>query len=280
MTTAPRWEVVERTGSTNADVLVRAGEDWPHLSVLLAREQTAGQGRAGRRWHSVDVDALTFSVVVRPSAPRETWGWVPLLAGVAVVRVLRRGAHHPGRIGLKWPNDIVDTAGGSEHVPGWGQHRKLGGLLTQVLPAGDAAVVGIGVNLDGDVLPVPWAGTLRGAGLIASGGSVPHGTSRDWADDLARGIVSELGDLLTAFDTGADPRPVVEPLCVSIGQQVQLDLPGGHQVHGRVRALSDEGALVLHTADGERLITTGDVHLRAGLDVAERRQQRRDDGTE
>src|SRR5699024_11159697 len=87
--TIPGLEVVQRTGSTNTDLLEMAGADpvaWPHLSVLLAREQTAGKGRAGRTWQSGDLWALTFSVVLRPRVDRQRWGWIPLVAGLAVVR--------------------------------------------------------------------------------------------------------------------------------------------------------------------------------------------------
>ena len=51
-------EVVASTGSTNADLLARGG---PEGQVLVAEEQTAGRGRAGRTWVSVPGALLTFS---------------------------------------------------------------------------------------------------------------------------------------------------------------------------------------------------------------------------
>ena len=51
---APPWrylEVVDETGSTNADLIARAaaGEDIDGI-VLIAEHQTAGRGRMGRTW--------------------------------------------------------------------------------------------------------------------------------------------------------------------------------------------------------------------------------------
>ena len=57
--------VVASTGSTNADLLARGG---PEGQVLVADEQTAGRGRAGRTWVSVPGASLTFSVLLRAAS--------------------------------------------------------------------------------------------------------------------------------------------------------------------------------------------------------------------
>src|ERR1700759_520103 len=81
-----RLDVVERTGSTNADLLARAaaGEDIAG-AVLIAEHQTAGRGRNGRVWSSPGAQ-LTMSVGVDGGdVPPDAWGWLPLATGVAVV---------------------------------------------------------------------------------------------------------------------------------------------------------------------------------------------------
>ena len=81
---APRLEVLAATGSTNADLRAKAHDAraWPHLSVLLTRDQTAGRGRLDRRWTAPAGTALAVSVLLRdlPSDPRAR-GWIPLAAG-------------------------------------------------------------------------------------------------------------------------------------------------------------------------------------------------------
>ena len=87
-----------------------------------------------------------MSVLLRPPFPREAWGWLPLLAGLAVVTPLARLSGL--ELGLKWPNDVLVG------------DRKLAGLLAEVVD--DAVVVGLGLNvsLRADELPVPTATSL------------------------------------------------------------------------------------------------------------------------
>ena len=58
--------VVESTRSTNADLAQAAAQGAPDRTVLIALEQTAGQGRRGRTWSSPP-GGLYVSVLFRPS---------------------------------------------------------------------------------------------------------------------------------------------------------------------------------------------------------------------
>ena len=107
--------IVASTGSTNADLLVRGG---PEGQVLVAEEQTAGRGRAGRTWVSQPGASLTFSALLRPaSVPPSARGWLPLLTGVAVAAGVRSAAGVA--VSLKWPNDVLVG------------DRKLAGILAE-----------------------------------------------------------------------------------------------------------------------------------------------------
>ena len=86
-------EVVESTGSTNADLLARARRGEPEGVVLAAEEQTAGRGRMGRTWTSPPRAALTFSLLLKPRRAARP----PRLAAAAGRRGRRRGGHAP------WP---------------------------------------------------------------------------------------------------------------------------------------------------------------------------------
>ena len=115
-------EVVDRTGSTNADLLARALGGAPEGMVLAAEEQSAGRGRMGRAWVSPPRAALTFSLLVRPTAvPPARRCWLPLLAGVAVATAVTAVTGVQTR--LKWPNDVLTG------------HAKLAGILAEA--AGD-----------------------------------------------------------------------------------------------------------------------------------------------
>src|ERR1700710_1443712 len=82
-----RIDVVDETGSTNADLIARAarGDDIDG-AVLLAEHQTAGRGRQGRSWLGAPGAQIIVSVGVDAArVPADGWGWLPLATGVAIV---------------------------------------------------------------------------------------------------------------------------------------------------------------------------------------------------
>ena len=124
-----RIRIVERTGSTNADLLndrTAVEGDW-----LVALTQDAGRGRQGREWVSESGNFFGSTLVVlRPGDPSAAS--LSLAAGLALIEAVDLAA--PGlALMLKWPNDLLlGTA-------------KLGGILLE--RNGDRVVAGFGVNL-------------------------------------------------------------------------------------------------------------------------------------
>ena len=59
---AGRLETVASTGSTNADLRGHAFDEraWPHLSVVITADQTAGRGRLDRTWMLLAAGVSTF----------------------------------------------------------------------------------------------------------------------------------------------------------------------------------------------------------------------------
>ncbi|ROT32570.1 biotin--[acetyl-CoA-carboxylase] ligase [Micromonospora sp. HM5-17] len=103
------------TGSTNADAAEAARSGAPEGLVVVAERQTAGRGRRGRSWESPARAGIAVSVLLRPgtAVPDRGWpavpaarhGWLPLLAGVALVEAVDRLAELGSA--LKWPNDLL-----------------------------------------------------------------------------------------------------------------------------------------------------------------------------
>ncbi|MEU6087698.1 biotin--[acetyl-CoA-carboxylase] ligase [Streptomyces sp. NPDC047085] len=245
-------EVVQRTGSTNSDLVARAAEGKAEEgAVLVAEEQTAGRGRLDRQWTAPPRSGLFFSVLLRPAeVPVARWGWLPLLTGVAVATGLSRAAGVD--TSLKWPNDLLVTVAGEE--------RKAGGILAE--RAGDDAVVlgvGINVTLRTEELPVPQAGSLALAGAVS--------TDRD---PLLRAMLRSLEDWYGRWRAaGGDPaasglQETYAAGCATLGREVRAELPGDRAVVGEAVAVDGDGRLVIATKDGLREpVGAGDiVHLR------------------
>jgi BirA family biotin operon repressor/biotin-[acetyl-CoA-carboxylase] ligase len=244
-------EVTAVTGSTNADLLARAASGEPEGLVLAAEQQNAGRGRLGRAWISPPRAALTFSVLLRPAAvPRARLGWLPLLAGVAVAAAVREVAAVDAR--LKWPNDVLVG------------HRKLGGILLEA--AGDAVVVGIGVNVSTEpaALPPPGPGGLAATSLTIEGAVITDRTVllAEILAGLERGYrawCQVFGDTersgLRAEYTG---------LCATLGRRVRVELPSGRLLDGLAADLDADGRLLVSVPpDADLPVAAGDiVHLR------------------
>ncbi|MBT0992739.1 biotin--[acetyl-CoA-carboxylase] ligase [Cellulomonas sp. DKR-3] len=256
-----RVEVVPRAGSTNADVVrdLRADPDgWPDLSLLVADHQEAGKGRRDRTWSTPPGTSVTCTFVVRPDVPAASLGWIPLLAGLGVVTAVRATAGV--RAVLKWPNDVLVPA--AEDVDGWGPYRKVGGILTEVVPGASgrpsAVVVGIGLNVlqSADELPVPSAGSLALAGarhVDRLGLLVALVTS---LEEIAGRWRAAGGD---AAGSGLDAE--VAGVVATIGTRVRASLPGDAVVEGVAQGLDDDGALVLLDDEGlTQRVLAGDVH--------------------
>ncbi|WP_417483359.1 biotin--[acetyl-CoA-carboxylase] ligase [Maricaulis sp.] len=134
---APRIEWLDETGSTNVEVRDRAlaGERGPLW--IAARRQSAGRGRRGRAWHSLDGNLFASGLYVfnRPPAQAAELSFV---AALAVAELCDTALGDAARTRVKWPNDVL--------VDG----RKVSGILLEsgAAPAGGLwLAVGIGVNL-------------------------------------------------------------------------------------------------------------------------------------
>jgi BirA family transcriptional regulator, biotin operon repressor / biotin---[acetyl-CoA-carboxylase] ligase len=243
-------EVVESTGSTNADLLARALRGEPEGAVLAAEEQRAGRGRMGRTWTAPPRAALTFSLLLKPAVPPARLGWLPLLTGVAVAAAVTTVTGVETR--LKWPNDLLAA------------DAKLAGILAEA--AGDAVVVGIGLNVSTEPaeFPSPRPGALPATSLRAAGATAPG------REDILLAILEGFERWYRAWQqAGGDPdrsglRPEYIRLSATIGRTVRAELPGGQALSGPAVGVDSDGRLLVLLASGSEVaVAAGDVvHLR------------------
>lgn len=253
------WDVrtIAETGSTNQDIAALGADGAAEGVVLVAEHQTTGRGRFDRVWQAPPGSSIAISVLLRPVRPLADWGWLSLLAGMAVARAVRSTATTSGaptaeaaRVVLKWPNDVLVDVGAD--LPG-----KLCGILTErhETATGAVAVMGIGINIDlaPDELPVPSATSLAGAGF------------RPDKDALVAALLTELGELYEVWQRRGTLREAYERDCGTLGQRVRVELTPTTSVTGRASGIDDSGALVVQTPTGPVSFVAGDVHhLRAG----------------
>jgi BirA family transcriptional regulator, biotin operon repressor / biotin---[acetyl-CoA-carboxylase] ligase len=260
--------VVTVTGSTNADVAEAARAGAAEGLVVVAESQTAGRGRLGRRWLAPPRAGLAVSALLRPAVPARHLGWLGLAAGVALAEAVARIAVVDTV--LKWPNDLLVRPATATDA----RYGKCGGVLAETVAndaggggtAGPAVVVGFGLNVSqhADELPEP----LDPAAFPPTALSLADATCTD-RDPLLRGVLRALADWYGRWrDAGGDADAcgllaAYRRLCLTIGTDVTVTVPGGETVPGRASDVDADGRLMVETAYGRRDLAAGDVtHVR------------------
>jgi biotin-[acetyl-CoA-carboxylase] ligase BirA-like protein len=247
-------EVVPEVGSTNAELVARAGRDpedggTREGAVLVAEHQVSGRGRLDRVWTSPPRAGLTVSFLLRPDVPAARRGWLPLLTGVALAEAV---AEVTGVLpSLKWPNDLLARDG-----------RKLAGILAESVasPATPmAVVVGVGLNVSTTAEELPDTGTslARVLGAPVDRGPVLLAFLRavekrylSWTAALGDPVASGLAQDYLAWSS-------------TVGTEVTVSLPDGSTLEGTAQAIDWDGRLVVATSNGTVELATGDVrHVR------------------
>jgi len=230
---------VAETGSTNDDVAALARAGAAEGLWLRAERQTAGRGRQGRDWVS-PAGNLYASTLVRlhPNDPP-----APSLALVAAVALAETAEAFGARPAIKWPNDVlIDGA-------------KLSGILLE--RAGDAVVVGLGVNLAHHPEGIDRPATSFAAAIGHA--PAPDAFLAALADGFARWLYRWRADGL------APVRARWLEKAHPVGAALTARLPDGTSLDGLFDGLDATGALRLRLADGHvHVIHAADVFLIRG----------------
>ena len=242
----------ECVASTNDEAreLALAGAD--HGTAVVAGEQTRGRGTKGRVWHSPPGLGLYASFILRgPAAgPVPFLHLLPLAAGLAASDAVLAAVGVAVR--LKWPNDLVHDG------------KKLGGILSEGVsggPAGDFAVVGVGINVGHDPPDFPADLRASSTSLRIIGGravtiaSVFDGLCRAldcWYNALARG------------DKGSVIRTFEARMAFPAGRPIRVTTAAG-TFTGICRGLDEDGRLVVERAGAAGMVALDAV---LGLDGA------------
>lgn len=207
-------------------------------TTVVAGEQTAGQGRYGRAWHSEKDAGLYVSIVLRPVLPPEALPALTLALGLAtaeaIARVTGLGCD------LRWPNDVMlDGA-------------KVAGILLQFQDS--FFVAGIGINVNHSVFP---------AGIAAEATSLRLVTNREHSrEQLLIALLPAVDSFVTMLAEGG--RQVIldafsRRSSYARDKRVRVD-QGAKKLLGTTAGLDESGFLRVRGDDGtENVILSGGV---------------------
>ena len=149
--------------STN-DIAVDAGRAGAaHGWAVRATVQTAGRGRRGHSWTS-PAGSLYLSMVLRPKVPMQMLMGLPAVTSLGVLDALE-SIGLSGRVGVKWPNDIVSVPREIKTPHSSQFNRQLVGILVEARSSeqGAFAVAGIGINIISPVDAPPASPEVQAA---------------------------------------------------------------------------------------------------------------------
>jgi BirA family biotin operon repressor/biotin-[acetyl-CoA-carboxylase] ligase len=200
-------------------------------TVVLADEQTAGQGRHGHSWHSEPGSGIYCSLVLKPMPV------LTLALGLAAQNAISEATGLA--CDIRWPNDLM-LAG-----------RKVAGILVQLV--GENAVAGIGINVNHAHFPPELVGEATSLRLEAPGNRGP--ISREeillaLLPAVDQFIHYEKDDVLKLFTQASS---------YASGRRVTVQQADG-QIQGVTVGLDPSGFLIVRKDDGtDTLILAGGV---------------------
>jgi len=131
-----------KTDSTNRVALELGHAGEPEGAVVLAEEQTAGRGRAGRVWHSERAAGIYVTLLLRPRIAPVQASLLTMMAGLSAHAAIQ--AQTGLAVDIKWPNDLLIRG------------KKAGGILTEMhAEPGQVrfVIVGLGLNVNQEKFP-------------------------------------------------------------------------------------------------------------------------------
>ena len=215
-------------------------------TVVIAEEQTGGRGRLGRKWYSPRGGGIWASLILKPRIRPEKAYQLTQVAAVAVVKAIRETTGILA--GIKWPNDIIING------------KKVCGILTEMNAEADAVnhiILSIGLNVNPGEEGIPHdLGDKMTFLDIECGFSVSR--KRLLAvllDELEKAYLKFLEN---GFDSvAADCRR----FSILLGREVRVEQMD-RAFQGKAVQITEDGALLVETAEGKVEIISGDVSVR------------------
>lgn len=205
-----------------------AKEGAPHLSCVVAENQTRSRGRLNRQWESAR-GGLWFTLILKPDIPPPLAYLYNFAASLSLSRAIQDLYGLDARV--KWPNDLLLDG------------KKLVGLLSEMETQADMIrflLLGIGINVNND----PTSDQFSAVSISRALGKPV--SRRDLLSRFMAGFREQIRDM--------DPARIIrnwKTRTSTIGTRVRVET---HQqtVEGLATDVDDTGALLV-TDDNQNL---------------------------
>jgi BirA family transcriptional regulator, biotin operon repressor / biotin---[acetyl-CoA-carboxylase] ligase len=225
-----------RTDSTNRVALELGYAGEPEGAVILAEEQTAGRGRAGRSWYSERAKGIYVTLLLRPKISPVQAPLLTMMAGLSAHAAVLALASL--QLDVKWPNDLMLNG------------KKLGGILTEMHSETTLVrfvIVGIGINVNQEKFPGELSGiatSLRTeTGKDQSRLELLARLLREFETDYNRFLREGASSVLDRF-TQVSSYARGKRVRVTNGSETYAGVTAGLRPEGLLQVQREDGALV------------------------------------
>lgn len=214
--------------------------------LVVADEQTAGRGRAGKVWWS-SKEALLFSLGLELSNFLLTRKDLPLLSlatGLSVLQAIQKYLPTKNQVALHWPNDVyVDS-------------KKICGILIES-PKPNLAVLGIGINVNNHLADIPneFYPEFERRPIISMIEILDKKT------DILLLLVDFLQKFQYNVEKGLSSDKLIreaEAYCIQVGRNVSIS-QNGREIQGLCIGIAPDASLLIQTESGIETVHSGIV---------------------
>ncbi|MDO4218476.1 MAG: biotin--[acetyl-CoA-carboxylase] ligase [Synergistaceae bacterium] len=234
------------TVSNTQDYLKLMAQNGKRGLVCVARHQTNGLGRAGRKWYS-DEENLKFSMLFDACISPQFLPIISLIVGMVVKETIEK--LYLTSVQLKWPNDILLNG------------KKICGIISESASTSNTVkwiVCGVGVNLNMKKENIP-------ADLHNIATSLLLETNLQIEENKFLEIFLVcFSDYLRILEQGGSCELIkkYQSSCDTIGKKINVILENETRT-GIASKIDEHGALVVKTEKGEEVFCSADiVHIR------------------
>lgn len=234
---------LDNIDSTNRYALANFA-DLADASLILAKEQTSGHGRRGRKWISPPGNIYASFVVKKVLHPSQ----LTFIGALSSLQTLRYYA--PAlQLWVKWPNDVYVKS------------LKISGVLSETHSPEksnkpDGAVIGVGINLNTDK-EFFAAEKVPGTSIFAETAKITD--IEKFAESLQNNLQALYQESLR---NSAGIYELWKKENILIGKEIGIIQESGDKIKGVFKDISKDGSLILQLPGGDtQILHSGEVSV-------------------
>lgn len=228
------WSIknLAKCSSTNSEaqeIIKRDPELMSKGLVLFTEWQSDGRGRRGGKWESPRSKDLLFSIAICPELTQKHWSRLTHATALGICQALNTNF----KTKIKWPNDIYIGK------------KKVAGILVESYPSNNTGtvIIGVGINVNSTSKDLNSKFLVPGTSL-----RIENDEETLVREIIAESVLYEIHKQIEQCKNNFSKLlNQIEELSVIHGKKIQVTLPNGKNIVGKVIGFGNEGEVIMET---------------------------------